>query len=270
MTADGHLHALQLDLFNNGGFSHDLSIAILDRALFHIDNVYRIPNVKAVGKIAFTHLPSNTAFRGFGGPQGMMICEMIMDDIARNMKIAPEQLRRQNMYRRVGDKTHFGQAIEPFEVPRMWGDLMARSDYDNRRKAVDLFNSHNRYRKRGLCILPTKFGCSFTAKFLNQGGALVLVYKDGSVLVSHGGTEMGQGLHTKMAQIVASCFQIPMAAVYVAETATDKVANASPTAASMSRCVCVCVYVCVCVCVGGGGSVCYSFSWFSFATVLTP
>jgi xanthine dehydrogenase/oxidase len=231
---NGRLNALDVEVYSNGGWSHDLSMAVMDRALFHVDNVYKIPHMRVRGRIAKTNMPSNTAFRGFGGPQGMMINEMIMDHVIRQLNLPAAPTRRLNMYAPTGDKTHFGQSIEPFNVPRIWSDLLCRAEVSKREADVAAFNAANRYRKRGLCVLPTKFSCSFTAKFLNQGGALVLVYHDGSILVTHGGTEMGQGLHTKMAQIAATAFGVPLDVVHIAETATDKVANTSATAASMS------------------------------------
>ncbi|KAK6119792.1 hypothetical protein DH2020_046461 [Rehmannia glutinosa] len=202
-TNDGKVLALDLEIFNNGGNSLDLSLPVLERAMFHSDNVYEIPNIRIKGKVCFTNFPSNTAFRGFGGPQE-------------------------------GSVLHYGQQIEHSTLERLWNELKTSCDFLGARKEVEEFNLNNRWKKRGIAIIPTKFGISFTAKFMNQAGALVQVYTDGTVLVTHGGVEMGQGLHTKVAQVAASCFDIPLSSVFISETSTDKVPNASPTAASAS------------------------------------
>ncbi|KAL2507123.1 Xanthine dehydrogenase 1 [Forsythia ovata] len=232
-TNDGKVLALDLEIFNNAGNSLDLSLAILERAMFHSDNVYEIPNVRINGKVCFTNLPSNTAFRGFGGPQGMLIAENWIQRIAMEVKKSPEEIREIN-FQSEGSVLHYGQQLEHFTLKRLWNDLTASCDFLTTRKEVEHFNLNNRWKKRGIAIVPTKFGISFTAKFMNQAGALVQIYTDGTVLVTHGGVEMGQGLHTKVAQIAASAFNIPLSSVYISETSTDKVPNASPTAASAS------------------------------------
>lgn len=232
-TREGNLLALDVEMFNNGGFSLDLSGPVMDRALFHIDNCYRWPSLRARGRIVRTHQASHTAFRGFGGPQGMVICEAIIDHLASALGMDPMVMRGLNFYKE-GEKTHFGQELIRWHVPRAWDEAMREGGVDRRRASVDAFNRKHRFRKRGLCVIPTKFGISFTAKFMNQGGALVHVYQDGTVLVSHGGTEMGQGLHTKVCQIAARAFGLEEGKVHIAETATDRVANSQPTAASMS------------------------------------
>uniref|UniRef100_A0A7R9U4K0 FAD-binding PCMH-type domain-containing protein n=1 Tax=Pinguiococcus pyrenoidosus TaxID=172671 RepID=A0A7R9U4K0_9STRA len=233
--SEGNLRFLKVDVYNNAGCSLDLSAAVMDRALFHLDNAYQWRALCASGYVCRTNMPSHTAFRGFGGPQGMMICESAMDHLAAALQMDVMEMRKRNLYGD-GAVTHYGQRIPgpTWHVPRMLDELLGRCDFASRKALVDHFNRHNRYRKRGIAWVPTKFGINFTAKFMNQGGALVHVYTDGTVLVSHGGTEMGQGLHTKMAAIAAQCFGIPAAMVHVAETASDKVPNASPTAASMS------------------------------------
>ncbi|KAL2485463.1 Xanthine dehydrogenase 1 [Abeliophyllum distichum] len=232
-TNDGKLLALDLEIFNNAGNSLDLSLAILERAMFHSDNVYEIPNVRINGKVCFTNFPSNTAFRGFGGPQGMLIAENWIQRIAMEVKKSPEEIREIN-FQSEGSVLHYGQQLEHFTLKRLWNELVASCDFLTTRKEVEHFNLNNRWKKRGIAIVPTKFGISFTAKFMNQAGALVQIYTDGTVLVTHGGVEMGQGLHTKVAQIAASAFNIPLSYVYISETSTDKVPNASPTAASAS------------------------------------
>ncbi|KAI7489247.1 hypothetical protein KC351_g1471 [Hortaea werneckii] len=233
VTKDGKLQALDADVFNNGGWSQDLSAAVVDRALSHVDGVYKIPNVHVRGRICKTNTVSNTAFRGFGGPQGMFIAETYMEEVADHLKIPIEKLREINMYQ-PGETTHFKQALQDWYVPLMWKQVLQESEYDKRRKEVEEFNKKNKWKKRGLSIIPTKFGISFTALFLNQAGALVHVYHDGSVLVAHGGTEMGQGLHTKMTMIAAEALGVPSDQVYISETATNTVANTSSTAASAS------------------------------------
>ncbi|VFQ65583.1 unnamed protein product [Cuscuta campestris] len=230
---DGKVLALDLELYNNAGNSLDLSLAILERAMFHSDNVYEIPNITINGRVCFTNFPSNTAFRGFGGPQGMLITENWIGRVAVEVKKTPEEIRELNFHRE-GAILHYGQKIEHCTLGRLWNELKSSCDFANACKDVEKFNRDNRWKKRGIALVPTKFGISFTTKFMNQAGALVQVYTDGTVLVTHGGVEMGQGLHTKVAQIAASSFDIPLSAVFISDTSTDKVPNASPTAASAS------------------------------------
>lgn len=230
---EGKLLALDVEIYNNGGFSLDLSLAVLDRALFHVDNAYKWENLRVVGKVCRTNLPSNTAFRGFGGPQGMMVTETVMDHLAAALGMPAAELRERNLYQE-DDVTHFGQRIGTPSVGRTWHQCKALSNYAKAVEEAAAFNSANRYRKRGVAILPTKFGIAFTFLPLNQGGALLHIYKDGTVLLSHGGTEMGQGLHIKMIQIAAHTLGISPDLIHISETATDRVANTSPTAASMS------------------------------------
>ncbi|KAL9237148.1 hypothetical protein vseg_011734 [Gypsophila vaccaria] len=232
-TNEGKVLALDLKIYNNAGNSHDLSLAILERAMFHSDNVYDIPNMRIDGNVCFTNFPSNTAFRGFGGPQGMLITENWIHRIAMELKKSPEEIKEMN-FQQEGAILHYGQKVEHCTLPQLWNQLKSSCDFPRARAEVDRFNGQNRWKKRGLAMVPTKFGISFTTKFMNQAGALVQVYTDGTVLVTHGGVEMGQGLHTKVAQIAASAFDIPLSSVFISETSTDKVPNASPTAASAS------------------------------------
>lgn len=229
----GKIVALEVEHYSNAGNTLDLSQSIMERALFHMDNCYKIPNIRGTGRLCKTNLPSNTAFRGFGGPQGMLIAEYWMSDVAVTCGLPAEEVRRKNMYQE-GDLTHFNQKLEGFTLPRCWDECMASSEYKARRSEVDKFNKENCWKKRGLCIIPTKFGISFTLSFLNQAGALVHVYTDGSVLLTHGGTEMGQGLHTKMVQVASKALKIPTSLIYISETSTNTVPNTSPTAASVS------------------------------------
>nr|CAB3495496.1 unnamed protein product [Digitaria exilis] len=239
-TNDGKILALDLEIYNNGGNSLDLSLAVLERAMFHSENVYDIPNIRVSGQVCFTNFPSNTAFRGFGGPQGMLIAENWIHHMALELQRSPEHIKELNFHND-GTVLHYGQLLRNCRIGSVWDELKASCNFTEARKAVRSFNSKNRWRKRGIAMIPTKFGISFTAKFMNQfdgltmqAGALVQVYTDGTVLVTHGGVEMGQGLHTKVAQVAASAFNIPLSSVFISETSTDKVPNASPTAASAS------------------------------------
>jgi len=238
MSGSVKLHALDVQIYNNGGCKFDLTGPVLDRALFHIDNCYYWPHFHAVGTPCKTSQPPHTAFRGFGGPQGMAIAEHIIDHVAAECRISGDRLRRENLYC-TNDCTPFGmrfgsQYTGAWNVPLMWDRLYNELDIPKRRAAASEFNKKNKWVKRGVGFIPTKFGIAFTAKYMNQGGALVHLYTDGTVLVSHGGTEMGQGLHTKVCQVAAQAFGIPLEDVYVNDSSTDKVANTIPTAASMS------------------------------------
>uniref|UniRef100_A0A672MPT4 Xanthine dehydrogenase n=1 Tax=Sinocyclocheilus grahami TaxID=75366 RepID=A0A672MPT4_SINGR len=224
---NGKVMALEVMLYSNAGNSLDLSLSV-SRALFHMDNSYNIPNIRGTGYMCKTNLPSNSAFRGFGGPQGMMIAESWMSDVALSCGLPAEEVRRMNMYKE-GDFTPFNQRLDKFTIDRCWEECMQLSDFNKRKDAVEQYNRQHRWTKRGLSIIPTKFGISFTA-----AGALVLVYSDGSVLLTHGGTEMGQGLHTKMVQVASKTLGIPCSKIHITETSTNTVPNTSPTAASAS------------------------------------
>ncbi|KAK2707466.1 xanthine dehydrogenase/oxidase-like isoform X2 [Artemia franciscana] len=231
--SDGTINAFYGDLFSNSGHTMDLSFSVMERALFSIDNAYRLPNMQVTGYCCKTNLPSNTAFRGFGGPQGMMIMESVIDDITRKLKMDPLDIRSRNLYTSQ-DKTHYNQTLEGCTVKKCIDECISQCQLEERKHSILEFNKSSRWKKRGLSLIPTKYGIAFTATFMNQAGALVMVYTDGSVLLSHGGTEMGQGLHTKMIQIVSRIFEIPVDQIHVIESSTDKVPNTSPTAASAS------------------------------------
>ncbi|ORY03263.1 xanthine dehydrogenase [Basidiobolus meristosporus CBS 931.73] len=231
VNKDGKIQALDIQLYANAGWSADLTMAVVERAMSHSDNCYYIPNVRVVGKACITNIHSNTAFRGFGGPQGMVICENWVHEVAESLSIPVDEFREINMYKE-GQLTHFNQEITDWHIPLMWKQIKETSNYATKRREVDEFNTAHKFKKRGLAIIPTKFGISFTARFLNQAGALVHIYTDGSVLLTHGGIEMGQGIHTKMAQIAAEALDVPLEKVFISETATNTVANTSPTAAS--------------------------------------
>jgi xanthine dehydrogenase molybdopterin binding subunit/xanthine dehydrogenase small subunit len=230
----GMLLGLQAQLFSNGGWSMDLSQAVTDRALFHLDNSYYIPEVEFQGRVAKTNLSSNTAFRGFGGPQGMLVIEEIIDRVARKLGLPPELVRERNLYRGKGEMntTHYGQEIEDNRIPAIWEELKKSSEFERRRKEIEVWNQAHPYRKRGIGMTPMKFGISFTVTHLNQAGALVLLYQDGTVQVNHGGTEMGQGIHTNIQAIASRELGIKKEHIRVMNTSTDKVPNTSATAAS--------------------------------------
>src|ERR1041385_2708295 len=230
---EGRLLAAKFDLNSDGGCATDLSHAILQRAMLHVDNAYYIPNISVVGKAYKTNLPSNTAFRGFGGPQGMAVIEDVIDRVARYLHKDASEIRQKNFYGLDSNNiTHYGETVENNRLSLIYDQLMKSSEYVQRRKRINEFNASNEFYKKGLAITPVKFGISFTTSFLNQAGALVIIYKDGTVLVNHGGTEMGQGLHTKMQQVAAAELGVSADRVKVNATNTSKVPNTSATAAS--------------------------------------
>jgi xanthine dehydrogenase large subunit len=229
----GRLSGVYFDLASRCGCSMDLSAAINDRAMFHVDNTYFLNNAEIVSRRFRTNTVSNTAFRGFGGPQGMIAIERVMDAIALYLGKDPLEIRTLNLYNKQGrDFTPYDQRVMDNIAPELMDELAQKADYTKRREAVRAFNATHQHMRRGIALTPVKFGISFTTTFLNQAGALVHVYTDGSVHLNHGGTEMGQGLNTKIAQIVAHEFQIDIALVKITATDTDKVPNTSATAAS--------------------------------------
>lgn len=230
--ADGRIQALDATLTADGGWSLDLSEPVVARALCHIDNTYWIPHARIAGRIAKTNKVSNTAFRGFGGPQGMLVIEDIMGRCAPLLGLDPMELRERNFYRQ-GKSTPYGQpVVRPERISAVWQQVQDNAGIADRKREIAAFNATHPNTKRGLALTGLKFGISFNLTAFNQGGALVLIYKDGSVLINHGGTEMGQGLHTKMLQVAATTLGIPLHKVRLAPTRTDKVPNTSATAAS--------------------------------------
>ena len=230
---NGKLLALKLELNSDGGAATDLSFAIMERAMLHVDNAYYIPDIAVLGRVWKTNLPSNTAFRGFGGPQGMAVIEAVIDRIARYLKKDALDIRHANFYGlNTNNITQYGQTIEDNRLFVIYDQLIQSSDYYKRRNEIDRFNAEHEFKKKGLACTPVKFGISFTTTFLNQAGALVNVFTDGTILVNHGGTEMGQGLHTKIQQIAAAEFGVSIEHVKVNATNTSKVPNTSATAAS--------------------------------------
>ncbi|MEO4000526.1 xanthine dehydrogenase molybdopterin binding subunit [Mesorhizobium sp. CAU 1732] len=229
----GNIHGVDFVYAARCGFSSDLSGPVTDRALFHCDNAYFWPSVKAVSAPLYTNTVSNTAFRGFGGPQGMVGAERVIDEVAFAVGKDPLEIRRLNFYG-TDDRnlTPYHQTVEDNIVHRIVDELEASSDYQRRRREIAAFNANSDIVKRGIALTPVKFGISFTATHYNQAGALVHVYTDGSVHLNHGGTEMGQGLYVKVAQVVAEEFQIDIEQVKITATTTAKVPNTSATAAS--------------------------------------
>ena len=229
---DGLLQALDATLTSDGGWSLDLSEPVLARALCHVDNAYWVPAVRVNGRIARTHKTSQTAFRGFGGPQGMLVIEDVLGRCAPLLGIDPVELRRRNFYTD-GQRTPYGQPVRhPERMVTCWEQVLSSADVAARQAEIATWNAAHEHVKRALAVTPVKFGISFNFTAFNQAGALVHVYKDGSVLVTHGGTEMGQGLHTKMLQVAATALGVPLSTVRLAPTRTDKVPNTSATAAS--------------------------------------
>lgn len=232
--AEGHILGAEVELISNCGHSADLSAPVMTRALCHFDNAYWLPHVALHGFCARTNTQSNTAFRGFGGPQGALAVEMILDSIARRLGLDPLLVRQRNFYRDAGARniTPYGQTVEDNQLTPLTDQLIESSGYHARRAEIQAFNAASPVLKKGLALTPLKFGISFNVVHLNQAGALVHVYTDGSVLVNHGGTEMGQGLNTKVAQVVAEELGLSLARVRCSATDTQKVANTSATAAS--------------------------------------
>jgi len=229
----GLILAYKVELNADAGSSADLSLAILSRAMLHAENAYYIPNILIRGNAWKTNHPSNTAFRGFGGPQGMAVIENAIDRIARFLKKDAAEIRYLNFYQKEKNNvTPYGQKVENNHLFRMYERLIRSSDYVKRRKETGQFNREHEFYKKGLALTPVKFGISFTTAFLNQAGALVNIYTDGTVLVNHGGTEMGQGLHTKIAAIASKELGVSPEMVKVNATNTSRIPNTSATAAS--------------------------------------
>ena len=233
-TDDGRITALDVKLFSNGGCSTDLSMAVLERAMLHTDNAYFLPAVRIEGRVCRTNLPSNTAFRGFGGPQGVASTEHVIQEIAAALGMDSLDVRRANLYgiNDGRDVTHYGQLVRNNVLPELFDTLRSECDYDARRRAIREFNDESKTLLRGMALSPVKFGISFTRRAMNQANALVNVYEDGSALVSTGATEMGQGVNTRIRQIVADELGCGYDRVLIGPTATDKNNNTSPTAAS--------------------------------------
>ena len=229
----GIIQGLKLKLASKCGMSPDLSHAINERALLHIDNAYFLSDIEVKNYLCKTNTSTSTAFRGFGGNQGMMAIENIIDNISRHLKKDPQEVRKINFYQKNKKNiTHYGMKIEDNVIHEIFNKLVKKSNYNKRYSQIKKFNSKNKYQKKGIAITPVKFGISFTTIHLNQAGALVHIYTDGSVYLNHGGIEMGQGTHTKIAQLVANSFGLPYEKIQISSTNTSKVPNTSASAAS--------------------------------------
>ncbi|MCI4393424.1 hypothetical protein PGIGA_G00157290 [Pangasianodon gigas] len=228
---DGRITAADVHYYANAGNAPDESTLVAEKILLHMDNSYNIPNLRGQAAACRTNLPSNTAFRGFGVPQSMVIIENMVTDVATTLGRPAEEIREKNMYKEVSF-THYKMEFDPENLQRCWEECKERADIAHRRENIAHFNLQHRWRKRGLAIVPIKYGIAFAEGFLNQAAALVHIYKDGSVLISHGGIEMGQGLHTKVQQVASRELNIPLSLIHISETCTSSVPNTCPSAAS--------------------------------------
>ncbi|XP_072304267.1 aldehyde oxidase 6 [Eucyclogobius newberryi] len=228
---DGRIVAADLEYFANAGFSVDESPLLGEKILLHMDNVYNIPHLRGSAAACHTNLRSNTAFRGFGVPQCLLVVENMVTDVAMTLGMPVDQVRELNMYRGPS-LTHYQMEFNPENLLLCWDECKRRCAYDSRHRAVEQFNKQNQWKKRGTAIVPIKYGIAFAEGFLNQAAALVHIYKDGSVLVAHAGAEMGQGVHTKMQQVASRELHIPISKIYISETSTSTVPNTCPSAAS--------------------------------------
>uniref|UniRef100_A0A4W5P4J5 Aldehyde oxidase 1 n=1 Tax=Hucho hucho TaxID=62062 RepID=A0A4W5P4J5_9TELE len=229
---NGRIMAADLHYYANSGNTADESLLVIEKILLHLDNAYNVPNLRGRSVACKTNLPSNTAFRGFGVPQSMLVTENMINDVAMMLGCNAEEVRGKiNMYKEVS-LTHYKFEFDPKNLLRCWDECKEKSDYDRRRKSIGQFNQQNRWKKRGMATIPIKYGIAFSDGFLNQAASLVHIYKDGSVLVSHGGTEMGQGIHTKMQQVASRELHIPASLIHITETNTSAVPNTCPSAAS--------------------------------------
>ncbi|KAF5279176.1 hypothetical protein FQR65_LT03423 [Abscondita terminalis] len=229
----GKILGLEIYFYINAGYADDVSHTVLMECMLKFENAYKIDNLRVIGRVCKTNLPSNTAFRAFGAPQGILAMEQIIRDVAEHLNKEYLEIAYLNFYKE-GDLTHYRQKLENLTIERCWFDCLTSSNFFERRRYIENFNSKNRWKKRGITLTPLKYGIAFPVRHLNQSSAMLHVYTDGSVLLTHGGVEMGQGLHTKMIQIAAQALQISPTKIYINETATDKIPNATPTAASFS------------------------------------
>uniref|UniRef100_A0A8C3NK02 Aldehyde oxidase 1 n=1 Tax=Geospiza parvula TaxID=87175 RepID=A0A8C3NK02_GEOPR len=228
---DGRITAVDAIYYVNGGCTPDESVLVAEVSLLKMDNAYKIPNLRCWAYVCKTNLPSNTAFRGFGFPQSGLVTETWITDVADKTCLSPEKIREINMYKK-SEQTHFKQTLDPQNLTRCWNECMEKSAYYSRRTAIDEFNKQNYWKKRGIAIVPMKFPFGLGTPYLSQAAALVHIYTDGSVLLTHGGIEMGQGIHTKMIQVASRELNIPMSRIHFCETSTTTVPNAFASVAS--------------------------------------
>ncbi|XP_049628874.1 aldehyde oxidase 2-like [Suncus etruscus] len=229
---NGRIKALDIECFVNGGCTLDDSELLIEFLVMKLENAYKIRNLRLRGHACKTNLPSNTAFRGFGFPQGALVTESCITAVAARCSLLPEKIREKNMYKTV-DKTIYKQAFNPENMIRCWNECLDKSSFHSRRKEVEEFNKKNYWKKRGIAIVPMKFSVGFAATSYHQAAALVHIYTDGSVLVTHGGNELGQGIHTKMLQVASRELKIPMSHIHICETSTATIPNTIATAASI-------------------------------------
>eukprot|EP01102_Stenamoeba_stenopodia_P001184 TRINITY_DN11030_c0_g1_i1.p1 TRINITY_DN11030_c0_g1~~TRINITY_DN11030_c0_g1_i1.p1 ORF type:complete len:524 (+),score=121.83 TRINITY_DN11030_c0_g1_i1:81-1574(+) len=232
-TKEGKIRAASFKAWNNGGYVLDLSVPVLEAFLMSLDNAYYMPNFSAIGSCCKTNRPSPTAFRAFGRPQMMIVTETMIDHIAKTLQKPNNYIREINFYQ-PGQLTPYNQVVQHVDLQGMWSQLLKESKYEEKVKRINEFNATHRYKKRGIACVPVKYAMGFSLKFLNQASALVHVERDGSVLLSHGGAEMGQGLHTKMIQIASKSLNVPVESIHICETSTSVIINAAPTAGSFS------------------------------------
>ncbi|XP_060082901.1 xanthine dehydrogenase/oxidase-like [Ylistrum balloti] len=232
-NTDGKLKAVKLKIFVDAGYSVDVTTWILNKVMFHVDGSYKIPNFRVDGWICRTHTPSNTTFRGFGAPEGAYIIETLLADSQSALTVTPEQIRATNLYKE-GDSTHYRAILTDCNIEKCWNECKKKSNFDQKKEDVKHFNKAHTWRKRGIALMPSKCSVSYPNRAENQGSALVNVYLDGSVLLSHGGIEMGQGLHTKMIQVASRALGIPMEKVHTSDTGTHIIPNSISSAASFS------------------------------------
>ncbi|XP_067833858.1 aldehyde oxidase-like [Heptranchias perlo] len=231
---DGRIIAVEVTCYCNGGNTLDHTLSVLEEVLLNLDSGYHLPHLRLTGFACRTNLPSNTAFRAFGQPQAIVITESWITDVATKCGLSAEKVREMNLYRGEKSCTPYKQTFDSRNLLRCWDECLKTASYRNRKIAIEEFNKLNRWKKRGISVVPLKKSMGFSVPFLNQAGALIHVYQDGSVLLTHGGTEMGQGLHTKIIQIASHELKIPMSSIHLNETSTGTVPNTSPTAASVS------------------------------------
>ncbi|ESO85884.1 hypothetical protein LOTGIDRAFT_221063 [Lottia gigantea] len=228
---DGKIQCLDISSYSNCGNTGDLSLAVVDAAVLRLTSAYKIPNLRMTVHACKTNISSNTAFRGFGFPQSLMVIESAIEAVSHHLVMDPLKVRQLNCYRE-GDRTHLNQIIYDCHIQDCLDGCLKQSDYQTRLGQIDQYNRENRWRKRGIAIVPLMYGVSFEFKFMNQAGALVNVYTDGTVLLAHGGTEMGQGIHVKMIQIASETLGVPCSIIHIIETGTNTVPNTIATAAS--------------------------------------